>query len=53
MRSFVISILTRYEYNDKIKEDVIGGVWSTHGEKGTVLRVLLGKTEVNRQSGIP
>jgi len=35
------------------EEDEIGSVCGTHGEKGTVLRVLLGKTEYKRPSGRP
>jgi hypothetical protein len=46
MMSFVISVLTRYEYNGQIKEDVIGGICSIRAEKGTALRVLPGNTEV-------
>jgi len=35
----------------KSEEDETGSVCGTHGEKGTALRVLPGKTEVKRTSG--
>jgi hypothetical protein len=46
--SFAIPV---YNWNDKIKEDVIGKTCSTHGEKRNAYSVLVGKSEGKRLLG--
>jgi hypothetical protein len=43
--------LVKYNWNDKVKEDEIGGKCSTNGEKRNAYRILVGRSEGKRQLG--
>jgi hypothetical protein len=46
-------LFAKYNQNDQVKEDEMGGACSTNGEKTNACRILVGKPEGKRQLGRP
>jgi hypothetical protein len=53
MRSFVILLFTKYNWNNQVEEDEMGRPCNTNGEKRSAYRLLVGKPEGKRPLGRP
>jgi hypothetical protein len=50
MRSFIIVLFSKYNYNDQVKEDMMGRVCSMNGEKRSAYRILVRKADGKRKT---
>jgi hypothetical protein len=51
IRSFITSILHKILLGYQVKEDEMGGAWSTHGRNGDAYNISGGKPGVKRPLG--